>query len=55
MLKNLICVLCVFCMIFIVSCGTLKDAKPKKGSESKELILPPNVASNKYSKKRQKN
>ena len=38
----------------VVSCGTYKNTKTTSERTDKENVLPPNTASNKYSKKRQK-
>jgi len=42
----------LFTLLF-VSCGTIKPTQKKSNSALKEHVLPPNTASNKYSKMRQ--
>lgn len=49
MKKLTLALIAVFCL---TACGSLKQDSAPKNKEKKALILPPDVNSNKYSKKR---
>lgn len=53
-MKKLYTLLLLVSVFMLFSCGSTQNVANDSKSDSDKIELPPNVASNKYSKKRQK-